>query len=40
VTDALRRELGVPPLAEARRREAQMEEAIRGKKPAAEEGRY
>ncbi len=34
VTDALRRELGVPSLAEARRREALMEEMVKGKTPA------
>jgi hypothetical protein len=33
VTDALRRELGVPALAEARRREAMMQEMVSGKKP-------
>jgi hypothetical protein len=33
VTDALRRELGVPTLAEARRREAMMNEMVKGKKP-------
>src|SRR5262249_52744931 len=32
VNDALRRELGVPTLAEARRREAMMEEMVKGKK--------
>jgi hypothetical protein len=35
VTDALRRELGVPSLAEAREREAMMQEKITGQKPAA-----
>ena len=35
VTDALRRELGVPTLDEARRGEAQMQEMIQGKKPQA-----
>ena len=35
VTDALRREMGVPTLAKARQREAQMEEMLQGKKPAA-----
>jgi hypothetical protein len=35
VTDALRREMAVPTLAEARRRAAQMEEMITGKKPLA-----
>jgi hypothetical protein len=33
VTDELRRELGVPTLAEARKREAQMNELMKGKKP-------
>jgi hypothetical protein len=31
VTDALRRELGVPPLAEARQREAQMQKMVKGR---------
>jgi hypothetical protein len=35
VTDALRRELGAPTLAEARQREAMMEDLVKGKKPAA-----
>jgi hypothetical protein len=35
VTDALRREMNVPSLAEARKREAMMEEMVKGKKPAA-----
>src|SRR5262249_46378593 len=35
VTDALRGEMGAPTLAAARQREAQMEEMIRGKEPAA-----
>ena len=35
VTDALRRELNVPTLEEARKREAVMEEMIKGKKPEA-----
>jgi hypothetical protein len=35
VTDALRREMGVPSLAQARQREALMEEQLKGKKPAA-----
>jgi hypothetical protein len=39
VIDALRRELGVPTLAEARRREAMMEEMVKGKKPAAPVGK-
>jgi hypothetical protein len=37
VTDALRRELGVPSLAEAHEREAMMEAMMKGKKPAADE---
>ncbi len=37
VTDALRREMDVPSLAEARKREAMMEEMVKGKKPAAGE---
>jgi hypothetical protein len=37
VTDALRRELGVPSIAEARKREALMGEMIKAKKPAAKE---
>jgi hypothetical protein len=39
VTDALRRELGVPTLDEARRREAMMEEMVKGKKPTAGAGK-
>lgn len=37
VTDALRRELGVPSLVEARKKEAMMEAMIKGQKPAAAE---
>jgi hypothetical protein len=39
VNDALRRELAVPSIAEARRREAMMEEMVKGKKPAAPVGK-
>ncbi len=39
VTDALRGELGVPTLAEARRRETMMEEMFKVKKPAAQAGK-